>query len=384
MWSRLQGHVGEAEQDRLHLLKEMGADEVYDSSLLSSMRIGTDPASRNIDLRQRFLSPVIGFGPGEYQSVDDLENAKKAVYWARQQAGALEPGQRFPSPQLGLGPGEFATDAELENAKKAVMWSRLRGQVGIAVNERLTFLASEGADEYDGGYLSDFGCLISSKLSPLDLRNRFPSPVYGLGPGEYQSIEEYETAQNAVLWARQQAPLLPPGERFPSPQYGLGPGEFASEAELEAGKKAIMWSRVRGQVGEAKVARLEFLIASGADVEYDTGVLNLDRKVVKAGVESAATRFLSPKFGVGPGEYESLEDLMQAKKAVYWAREQAALIAPGQRFPSPQLGLGPGEYASEADLENAKKAIMWSRVRGQIGEAEQQRLKVSLYRMSFK
>ena len=94
----------------------------------------------------------------------------------------------------------------------------------------------------------------------MDLKKRFPSPVLGSGPGEYQSSEELEAVKKAVHWTREQYSNLQPGDRFPTPKLGTGPGEFASQAELDAAKQAIMWSRMCGQVGEASDLRLRILL----------------------------------------------------------------------------------------------------------------------------
>ena len=81
-------------------------------------------------------SPVLGSGPGEYQSREEFEVARQAVYWAREQASNLQEGEQFPTPKLGTGPGEFASQAELDAAKQAIMWSRMQKQVGEAAHAR--------------------------------------------------------------------------------------------------------------------------------------------------------------------------------------------------------------------------------------------------------
>ena len=45
------------------------------------------------------------------------------------------------------------------------------------------------------------------------MNERFPSPVMGNGPGEYQRIEEYEAAQRAIEWTRNTAKNTKQGER---------------------------------------------------------------------------------------------------------------------------------------------------------------------------
>ena len=114
---------------------------------------------------------------------------------------------------------------------------------------------------------------------------------------------------------------------------------------------------------------------------YDNSMLSEfgSRSGGKVTWQEAKIRFPSPTLGTGPGEYSSIEELEKARKAVYWAREQAVNTDPGARFPTPRLGTGPGEFATLAELENAKKAIMWSRLKGQVGDAEQDRIKVFFY-----
>ena len=51
-----------------------------------------------------------------------------------------------------------------------------------------------GAAATQGGW-DDFGGVDGSSLSEEDLRERFPSPVFGTGPGEYATLEEYEAAK---------------------------------------------------------------------------------------------------------------------------------------------------------------------------------------------
>ena len=285
------------------------AADTYDSSYLTDFGLMGHQNVKWQEGKVRFPSPKLSNGPGEYANAADYEDAKKAVYWARGQYMNLDSKTRFPTPKLGTGPGEFASEAELEKAKKAIMWSRLQGQAGDASKERLTFLLKQGADkEYDGAALSDFGGRRGKDLTWAELKERFPSPVLGHGPGEYRTVEEYEAARKAVLWAREQAHSLDKGQRFPTPKLGTGPGEYASEAELEAAKQAIMWSRLRGQVGDAEKDRLTFLSATGADTVYDSSLLS----TFGAGAGSSSRvvdvkqRVPRPVFATGPGDSRTL------------------------------------------------------------------------------
>jgi hypothetical protein len=62
--------------------------------------------------------------------------------------------------------------------------------------------------------LSEFGGKAGRELSQEELRERFPSPVFGTGPGEYTTLDEYEAAKCVVQWAREQASQLAAGERL--------------------------------------------------------------------------------------------------------------------------------------------------------------------------
>eukprot|EP00298_Acanthocystis_sp_HF-20_P023825 c33666_g1_i1.p1 GENE.c33666_g1_i1~~c33666_g1_i1.p1 ORF type:complete len:323 (-),score=126.24 c33666_g1_i1:74-1042(-) len=202
-----------------------------------------------IDSTTRFPSPVLGLGAGEYATLEELEAAKKAVYWARNNYDPSQP-ERFPSPKLGVGPGEYATPEEIEAAKRAITWARQQGQIGIAQMERLRFETEkgDGVDKLYDVYRSDFDLSESEKQSAayVDTRKRFPSPVLGLGPGEYSTVEELELAKKMVAWKRaQQMAAAATPARFQKIQVTVGPGDYKSEAQLEQESKEAYWARLR-------------------------------------------------------------------------------------------------------------------------------------------
>merc|ERR1712070_387171 len=150
----------------------------------------------------RFPSPQLGLGEGEYATLEELEAARKAIYWARSHWDPDNP-DRFPSPKLGTGPGEYATMEELEAARKAIAWARQTG------------MAQMGFDRmgWENGHGGEFGNMFAgmsdadfegSFISFQDLRDRFPSPEFGVGPGQYSTLEELEEARKRNDWLRQQ------------------------------------------------------------------------------------------------------------------------------------------------------------------------------------
>ncbi len=328
-----------------------------------------------LDERVRFPSPVMGKGPGEYESADELEKAHRAVMWARRTAATINDGERFPSPPLGLGPGEFGSADDVAAAKRAVMWSRMRAQANEESGKRILFAEQESFDAvFDRKLLTQYDQSIASSRN-MSLEDRFPSPVLGVGPGEYETEEERDKAKKAVYWARKVAARMVASERFPSPSTTNGFGVFATTEEIEAAKLAVMWSRMRGQIGEASQDRLEFIQSSGATDHFDKFALSefVEKRGNRLVWTQADERFPSPVLGTGIGEYQNVDDLAAARRAVMWARTRQS---DDGRFPSPKLGNGPGDYSSEEEMSAARKAMMWSRLQGQLQHDVEDRLQL--------